>query len=117
MAVEQGIATFQCQHQHADVITWHLNGTSINRAGLGLVYSSVQFNGSVITYTLSIGALIKYNQTTVECVALFFESPPQMSQAVMLLIQGRLIDYYISLKSRHSESLFQDPFGMVTIRG
>ena len=89
MAVEQGTATFQCQHSLADDINWLLNGTSINRAGLGLVSSIVQFNDSVRTYTLSIGTLIEYNQTTVECVATFINgSPPQLSQAVMLLIQG-----------------------------
>ena len=96
VAVEQGIATFQCQHSLADDINWLLNGTSIYRVGLGLVFSTVQFNDSVRTYTLSIGTLIEYNQTTVECVATFIESPPQTSQAVMLLIQGRLIDYHIS---------------------
>ena len=106
MAVEQGTATFQCQHSLADGINWLLNGISISRAGLGPVSSIVQFKGSIATYTLSIGTLIEYNQTTVECVAIFIESPPQMSQAVMLLIQGRLIDYRISSKSRHCESLF-----------
>ena len=109
VAVEQETATFQCQHSLADDITWLLNGTSLNRTGLPNVFFSVRFKGSVRTYTLSIGTLVEYNQTKVECVALFIESPLQKSEAVVLLIQGRLIDYCISSKSCYGEILFQDP--------
>ena len=72
MAVEQGTATFQCQYSLADHINWLLNGISLNRADLRHVSSSVQFKGSVRTYTLSIGTRLEYNQTTVECVATNF---------------------------------------------
>ena len=92
LAVEQGTATFQCQHPLADGINWLLNGTPVTRAGLANVSSSIQSQGSVATYTLSIGALIEYSQTTVECVATFIDgSPLQFTEPVMLLIQGGII--------------------------
>ena len=92
VAVEQGTATFQCQYTLADDINWLLNGTSLNRAGLTNVSSSVQFKDNVRTYTLSIGICLEYNQTTVECVATFTNgSPAQFTEAVTLLIQGLFI--------------------------
>ena len=92
VAVEQGTATFQCQHSLADNINWLLNGITINRVGLGLVSSIVQFNGSFATYTLSIGTLIEYNQTKIECVATFMDgSLSQFTEHVTLLIQGWFI--------------------------
>ena len=89
VAVEQGTATFQCQHPLADGISWHLNGTSLNRASLANVSTDSQSQGSAVTYTLSIGTLIEYSQTTVECVAAFIDgSPSQFTEPVTLLIQG-----------------------------
>ena len=49
-----------------------------------------QIGGGEI-YSLSIGTLLEFNLTYVECVALFFHgTPPQFSPAVALLIQGFL---------------------------
>ena len=47
VAVEQGTATFRCQHPLADGINWLLNGTSLNRASLTNVSTSIQSQGSV----------------------------------------------------------------------
>ena len=92
VAVEQGTASFQCQHPFANGINWLLNGTSPNRAGLISLFSSVHFNGSIRSYALSFGILLEYNQTTVQCVAIFTDgSPPQFAEAVTLLIQGLFI--------------------------
>ena len=92
MAVEQEIAVFNCQHLSANDVEWLLNGTSLERAGVRNVSSSVQFNGNIKHYTLSIVTHLEYNQTTVECVATFNDgSPPQFTGAVTLLIQGELI--------------------------
>ena len=89
VAVEQGTATFQCQHSLADDINWLLNGTSLNSVHLFNVSSSVQFNGRIITYILFIGTRIEYNQTTIECEATFTDgSPSQFTAPVVLLIQG-----------------------------
>ena len=92
VAVEQGTASFQCQHPFANGINWLLNGTSPNRAGLISLFSSVHFTGSIRSYALSFGILLEYNQTTVQCVAIFTDgSPPQFTEAVTLLIQGLFI--------------------------
>ena len=49
----------------------------------------IQQIGGGRIYTLSIETLLEFNQTTVECVAIFFDgTPPQVTPAVMLLIQG-----------------------------
>ena len=90
VAVEQGTATFQCQHPLADAINWLLNGTALNRGGLTNVSSSIQSQGSA-TSTLSIGTLLEYSQTTIECVAFIDGSPSQFTEPVTLLIQGGLI--------------------------
>ena len=92
VAVEQETATFKCQHSFAEDINWLLNGTSLNRAGLTNVSSSVQFRGSVRTYTLLIGTLLEYNQTKIECVATLMDGLSQFAGVVTLLIQGDLIN-------------------------
>ena len=46
-------------------------------------------------YTVSIGTILEFNQTTVECVAVFFDGTlPLFTPAVTLLIQG-LMNIYI----------------------
>ena len=78
VAVKQGTATFQCQHSLCDAVFWQVNGASLNRA-----------NFPNISTTTSIRTLLKYNQTTIVCVALFFDgTPPQFTAPVALLIQG-----------------------------
>ena len=91
VAVEQETATFKCQHSFAHDINWFLNGTSVKRAGLTNVSSSVQFKGSVRTYTLSIGTLLEYNETKVECEVTLIDGSSHFTEAVTLLIQGDLI--------------------------
>ena len=103
VAVEQGTATFRCQHSFADDINWLVNGTSLNRVHSPDVYSSVQFQGSVTTYTLSIGTLVEYNETTIECVAIFLDGSPSLLTApVTLFVQGlftvHMIVRYYSLQ-------------------
>ena len=92
VAVEQGIASFQCQHSLADVIGWRVNGKPLNVVNLGNISSS-----TVTVYTvdgatmLSIGTHLEYNGTIIDCVAIFFNgSPPQFSVPVALLVQGLL---------------------------
>ncbi len=86
MAVEQGTATFQCQHPLADVVGWRVNGIPLSVATLQNV-SAVSVGA---TSMLSIGTLLVYNGTTVECVATFFDgSSPQFTAPVALLIQAR----------------------------
>ena len=51
--------------------------------------NDIQESGGGRINTLSIGTLLEFNQTTVECVAFFNDGiPPQVTPAVTLLIQG-----------------------------
>ena len=91
MAVEQGTATFQCQHSLCDAVFWQVNGASLNRANFPNISTATSIHkGNAVAHILSIGTLLKYNQTTVVCVALFFDGtpPPQFTAPVALLIQG-----------------------------
>ena len=85
MAVEQEVATFVCQHLSCDAITWRVNGKLLNRINLPDI--TISSNGTI--RLLSIGTLLEYNGTTVECVAVFLDgTPPLSTLPVTLLIQG-----------------------------
>ena len=85
MAVEQEVATFNCQCLSCDAITWRLNGALLNRINSPNITTSS--NGTI--RLLSIGTLLEYNGTTVQCVAIFVDgSPPIFTPPVTLLIQG-----------------------------
>ena len=89
MAVEQGTATFQCQHPLADVISWRVNGTPLNVAALQNISDVSVGTPNGVTSTLSIGTLLVYNETAVECIATFIDgSSPQFTASVALHIQG-----------------------------
>ena len=89
MAVEQGTATFQCQHPLADVIGWRVNGIPLNAAILQNVSATSVVTSNGVASTLSIGTLLVYNGITVECIATFIDgSSPQFTPPVTLLVQG-----------------------------
>ena len=89
VAVEQGTATFQCQHSFADAVGWRVNGTLLNVVKFQNISatSTPGFNG-ITTHILSIGTLVEYNGVTIECVAFFDRSSPQFTPLVPLFIQG-----------------------------
>jgi hypothetical protein len=87
--VEQGTATFHCQHPLADGIGWRVNGIPLNVATLQNVSAASVGTPNGATPTLSIGTLLVYNGITIECIATFFDgSLPQFTVPVALLIQG-----------------------------
>ena len=89
VAVEQGTATFQCQHPLADVIAWRVNGILLNMAALLNVSVTSVGTPNGVTTILSIGTLFENNRTTVECIAVFINgSSHQLTTPVVLLIQG-----------------------------
>ena len=95
VAVEQGTATFQCQHPLAVAIGWRVNGIPLNVATLQNIYTATPNDVTI----LSIGTLLVYNGITIECVATFIEgSPPQFTPPVTLLIQGITI---INIPTNH----------------
>ena len=87
VAVEEGTATFHCQHSSSDLVGWTVNGTSYNKISSPNI-TTTTFTG---VGTITFQTLLKFNQTTVECVATFFDgSPLQFTLPVTLLIQGLL---------------------------
>ena len=95
VAVEQGVATFHCQHSFAVAVGWRVNGMSLNTANFqNISTNSTPGPNGAATLTLSIGTLLEYNGTTIECVAAFFDgSLPMFTPPVLLLIQGMIIMY------------------------
>ena len=93
MAVEQERAIFHCQHNSCDDISWRVNGTSSNSPNITI--EGDPLNGGGYRSSLSISTLLGFNETTIECVAIFFQrSPPNQilfTTPVTLLIQGQLI--------------------------
>ena len=82
VAVEQGAATFLCQHPQAG---WRVNGILLNTATLPNISSATPNDVTI----LSIVIFLVYNGTTVECVAILIDgSSPQFTARVQLLIQG-----------------------------
>ena len=91
VAVEEGMATFYCQHTTCDEVGWRVNGTSLNRiSSPHIVQRGDQFDENrVRLYSLSFDTLLEFNNYTVECVAIFYDgSPPQKTPLAMLQIQG-----------------------------
>ena len=85
MAVEQEVATFECQHLSSDGVTWLVNGTSLNEINSPNIAT---FSSGTIRL-LSIVTLLEYSGTTVVCLALFFDgTPPLPTLPVTLMIQG-----------------------------
>ena len=90
VTVEQGTATFPCQHSLAVAIGWRINGILLNTANFqNISTTSTSGPSGVTTHILSIGTLLDHNATIIECVATFFDgSSPEFTAPVALLIQG-----------------------------
>ena len=91
VAVEQGNATFQCQHPLADVISWRVNKIPLNVATLQNVSVSSASAPNGVASTLSIGTLLVYNGIVIECEAMLNRSSPQVTAPVALRIQGMIL--------------------------
>ena len=90
MTVEQRVAVFNCQHRTSDNIIWRVNGISLLRSQTNISIEEDSLNGDGFRSSLSIETYLVFNETTVECVAIFFQesSPLLFSSPVILLIQG-----------------------------
>ena len=83
VAVEQGTATFQCQHSLADVIGWRVNGMPLNVVNLPNVSTATPNDVTILSFS----TLLVYNGTIIECIATFIDgSPPQFTTPVAFLI-------------------------------
>ena len=110
VAVEQGTATFQCQHPLAIAIGWRVNGISLNVATLQNISDASVGTPNGVARILSIGTLLVYNGTTIECIVTFIDgSLPQFTTPVPLVIQGMynkkifftLLISYASVRTSH----------------
>ena len=100
VTVEQQIALFHCQHRSSDDIAWRVNGTSTNSPHISTEKSPL--SGGGYSSSLSIGTLLGFNETTIECVVVFYErSPFQFTSPVILLIQGvvSLVFHYVYIST------------------
>ena len=84
---------FQCSHSSADNIGWRLNGTSINTPNFTKechYYREVRYlNDSTKLNIFKIRAAPGCNDTTVQCVAFFFNNTaPEISTEATLIVQG-----------------------------
>ena len=89
MAIEQRIAVFMCRPSNSDGIIWLVNEEPLSRANLSNFTTSTKSIDGALTYMLSAGTLLKYNQSSIQCVATFVDgSPSFFAEPVTLLIQG-----------------------------
>ena len=77
-------AVFYCEYRSADAIFWRINKTSLSsRPEL-----SDDFNGDILGQ-LTVPALSMYNNTLIQCVAVFVSDNRQLATAPAILkIQG-----------------------------
>ena len=78
------VAVFQCQHPTAHVINWKINGSILRDLPEG--FSTDRSDDRV--FSLNIKALVKYNQTVIQCAAFFVDSPSEESEHSLMMIQG-----------------------------
>ena len=85
VVTEGAISSFECQHSHADVITWTINETSVS----SFVTPDVVSYTDGTLHTLLITARQAYNTSRVQCLAIYLNGQPaQLSAAAELIIQG-----------------------------
>ena len=77
-------AVFRCEHRSAAATFWRINGTSLSsRTELNNDFND-DINGQ-----LTVTALTKYNNTLIQCVALFHSDNSQpVTAPAVLKIQG-----------------------------
>ena len=75
---------FYCEHRFADAIFWRINGTTLS----SLPELNNDFNGDILGQ-LTVPALSMYNNTLIQCVAVFDSDNSQLATAFAILkIQG-----------------------------
>ena len=68
-------ATFRCRHEHADIIGWEVNGTSVGQLkNPDVTPRAIRDESGRLVNILMILALPEYNLTEVQCVAITISS-------------------------------------------
>ena len=91
-------AIFRCRHTDADFIGWSLNGTSLGRIPAPADIQVEVYSGldGILVHVLDIRAILVYNITEVQCVAISIDpSSSELTESVMLLIQGIMIIFFV----------------------
>ena len=73
VTVEQGVAIFHCQYGSSDDITWRLNGKAISSLKFNFAIERFPLSSDGSYSSLSIPTFLDFNQTTIECMAVFIE--------------------------------------------
>ena len=78
-------AVFRCEHRSADATFWRINGTTLSSRTELYNY----FNDDTVSQ-LIVTALTKYNNTLIQCVAVFVSdnNQPETTAPAILKIQG-----------------------------
>ncbi len=86
---------FRCQHSTADTITWRINGTRLSDNHPQNIVTHTEMSSSNnhssvdVVHILTIQGAQIYNETTIQCEAVFFDtSPSEVSPEVVSLVQG-----------------------------
>ena len=84
-------ALFRCTHATADTLAWRVNSTSVRNLPISVAHETLAvLNGNILTSNLTIETYLRYDDTQVDCVALFFDTTTatELSPTVILRIQG-----------------------------
>ena len=94
--VGSGPAIFRCRHMSLEAtIVWIVNGSSLEQfPDILSSTNTVTDDSGTEVYTLTIPARSEYSEIEVVCVAFFFDTLPESTPPVMLIITGLMLTYY-----------------------
>ena len=81
-------ALFRCTHTTADIIAWRVNNTSVRNLPISVAHETSAVLNGTLTSNLTIETNLRYDDTQVDCVALFFTTATELSPTATLRIQG-----------------------------
>ena len=78
-------AVFRCHHSTSRLIDWRVNRTLLDRPPPSyILLDTVPNEDGTLVNILTITARPEYNETVVECEAVFRNAPPELSPAAIL---------------------------------
>ena len=93
--VGSGPAVFRCRHASLEAtVVWRVNGSSVGQFP-DILSNTVTDDSGTKVYTLIIPARSEYSGIEVICVAFFFDTLPESTPPVMLIITGLMLPYYM----------------------
>lgn len=91
-------ATFTCQHDTADIVSWLVNQTTLSYLDANITTSLQPLPNAAPLHKLNIPARQQYNMTQVICLAIFFDGREQerSDPPSYLIFQGNLVKLIIT---------------------